>query len=425
MHNQSLFEFVGQFSSDLAELARRIENQLFEQPHASLIQARLYTEQLVKIMSKEEGLEDIYPLKHSERIHKLYRENVVEEDIYMKLEWIRKKGNKAAHDVKEVEIHDVLQVHKFLFEISVWYMEVYVSYDFEAPAYTLPIKTAQQTNPLRVKDLDILIKPYFDQTLQKMENMWSEVHRQFEAIRKEKEQVHMETSFSEAVGTQQAEAAVTIITSQDAPQVLLQFKNETLLVTGELVETSILELPINGCNYLVRELSRVGIDSLLKITEPMDFLYMKLNGVGPHTIEKFWNQLLSIQGSGKPNHVNKEDNQTIASSKETGLLYGIFSENNFKLTNETAKAAEFENMKNNEVVYLLPNKEITIVLNPNTIENHSNLKSDADHHNTAFRKFPKKIKNGKTPTNYGYAFKFKTEDELNSFLKSLNNVLVV
>jgi type I restriction enzyme R subunit len=43
----------------------------------------------VKIVSKKEGLEDIYPLKHSERIHKLYRQNAIEEDIYMKMEWIR------------------------------------------------------------------------------------------------------------------------------------------------------------------------------------------------------------------------------------------------------------------------------------------------------------------------------------------------
>ena len=57
----------------------------------------------------------------------------------MKLEWIRKKGNKAVHDVTEVEVADALQAHKFLFEISVWYMQVYVTYNFEAPVYKLPV----------------------------------------------------------------------------------------------------------------------------------------------------------------------------------------------------------------------------------------------------------------------------------------------
>src|SRR5690242_3040440 len=149
-----LFDFVRQFSNELANLAERIEDNLFNEPHASLIQARLYSEHLVKLISKEEELENLYALKHAERIHKLYRQNAIEEDIYLKLEWIRKRGNKAVHDVKEVETADVLQTHKFLFEISVWYMQLYVTYEFKAPAYKLPI--ASETN----NDQDKTLKLY-------------------------------------------------------------------------------------------------------------------------------------------------------------------------------------------------------------------------------------------------------------------------
>ncbi|MDM5186853.1 DUF4145 domain-containing protein [Bacillus sp. DX4.1] len=311
MPNHSLFEFVGQFSSELAELAHRIENQLLDQPHASMMQARLYSEQLVKIISKEEELEDIYPLKHSEKIHKLYRQNLIEEDIYMKLEWIRKKGNKAVHDVKEVDIHDVLQAHKFLFEISVWYMQVYVSYDFEPPIYKLPIKNAQETNPLGVNDIDGLIKPYLDQTLQKIDDMWSEVHQQLEAIREEK-------------------------------------------------------------------------------------------GQGPESVV-----------------VNEAANKI---SKVPENLSNVFLKNNFHLTNKTVKATEFENINNKEVIYLLPNQEITIVINPITVENDSSFKSEHDRNSTAFKKFPKQMKNGKKPINYGYSFKFQTEAELDFFLNRLGNI---
>ncbi|MEK4538087.1 DUF4145 domain-containing protein [Peribacillus sp. FSL K6-1552] len=350
MHNHSLFEFVGQFSSELFELACRIENQLLDQPLASLIQARLYSEQLVKIISKEEGIEDIYPLKHSERIHKLYRQNAVEEDIYLKLEWIRKKGNKAAHDIKEVNITDVLQVHKFLFEISVWYMQVYVSYDFEAPIYKLPIKTAQETNPLGAKDLDVLIKPYVDQTMQKMDEMWLEVQRQLEAIKEEKKRVQTEASILEAVNPQQSEIAATeekdLPPFQDTPKVL---------------------------------------------------------GV-------------------KQYELNEEDKMTI--SEEMAILYSIFKRNNFNFKKETSKATEFKSIKNGEVLYLLTNKEISIVLNPNTVENNLNFKSNGKYHSTALKQFPKKLNKGQTPINYGYSFKFKTEVELDAFLKSLNDILI-
>ncbi|QNU03396.1 DUF4145 domain-containing protein [Peribacillus butanolivorans] len=332
MHNHSLFEFVGQFSSELFELACRIENQLLDQPLASLIQARLYTEQLVKVISKEEGFEDIYPLKHSERIHKLYRQNVVEEDIYLKLEWIRKKGNKAAHDIKEVSITDVLQVHKFLFEISVWYMQVYVSYDFEAPIYKQPIKTAQETiNPLGAKELDVLIKPYVDQTLQKMDDMWIEVQRQLEAIKEEAKLVQTEAATSEAISLQQSEIAATA-------------EKETLASSQ----------------------------------------------VNPQMTSLEW----------------------------------IFAKNNFKLTKKTKKATEFEHTKNGEVLYLMANKDISIVLNPKTVENNPSFKGGKESHSTALTRFPKKIKKGKTPTSYGYAFKFKTEGELDAFLKSLNDSLI-
>ncbi|MEV5037778.1 DUF4145 domain-containing protein [Peribacillus frigoritolerans] len=353
MHNHSLFEFVGQFSSELFELVCRIENQLLDQPLASLIQARLYTEQLVKIISKEEGFEDIYPLKHSERIHKLYRQNAVEEDIYLKLEWIRKKGNKAAHDIKEVSITDVLQVHKFLFEISVWYMQVYVSYDFEAPIYKLPIKTAQETtNPLEAKDLDVLIKPYVDQTMQKMDEMWLEVQRQLEAIKEEKKRVQTEAAITEAVSPQQSEIAATI------EKETLEFSQENPQVLGV-----------------------------------------------------------------KQNELNEEDKRSKL-SMETTTIDRIFVRNNFKLTKKTKKATEFEHTKNGEVLYLMANKDISIVLNPKTVENTQIFNGGKESHSTALTRFPKKIKNGKTPTSYGYAFKFKTEEELDAFLKCLNDILI-
>lgn len=202
MSNNRLFTFVEKFSGELVVLASRIEDQLFEQPQTSLMQARLYSEQLVKLVSVEEELEKIYPLKHSERIHKLYRNNAIEEDIYLKLEWLRKKGNKAAHDVKGVEIQDVLQAHKFLFDISVWYMQVYISYDFEAPIYKLPVKTNQDSAAIDVKDLDTLIKPYLDQTLRKIDDMWSEVNRELEAIKKEKEQLQIDSLVNKPIAVE-------------------------------------------------------------------------------------------------------------------------------------------------------------------------------------------------------------------------------
>lgn len=184
----TLFEFIKEVSDDLYELASDIENLLYEQPNVTLMKCRLYCEELVKRVSKHEELEQVYPLKNMERIHKLYREQAMEEDIYLKLEWIRKKGNKAAHHVNAADVQDAIKAHKFLFDVSVWYMEVYVSYDFVAPIYKLPKRQASQPT-LHVENIDQLVKPYLTQTMQKIDNLWAEMNQELEQMKKEKEEI--------------------------------------------------------------------------------------------------------------------------------------------------------------------------------------------------------------------------------------------
>ncbi|MEW4229672.1 DUF4145 domain-containing protein [Priestia megaterium] len=389
-----LFDFVTQFSSELTNLAKRIEDKLFSEPHASLIQARLYSEHLVKLISKEEELEELYSLKHAERIHKLYRQNAIEEDIYLKLEWIRKKGNKAVHDVKEVEIADVLQTHKFLFEISVWYMQLYVTYEFEAPAYKLPLTATDQ---------DESLKRYLDK---KIDDMRVEIERQFEDMR-----VENNISKSQIPSTHRAQLS--------ASNVYLQFKNEKITIPSELANMSITMLPVSGCKYLLGEFLRVGITSLKKIKEPMDNLHMKLNGIGAHGMEKFWAQIINIESVVLMNksEIPRTEAKIITISEEINKL---FDKHKFKLNHPTKKAIEFEHRITKEIVYLLPNKLTTIVLHPDTAKEKFEI-PDKPSHSTALRSFPKSMNKGKTPTNFGYSFKFQSEEELDDFLYKLNN----
>jgi hypothetical protein len=102
-------------------------------------------------------------------------------------------------------------------------------------------------------------------------------------------------------------------------------------------------------------------------------------------------------------------------------LHTLFKQNNFKLTNETPKATEFENIESKEVVYLLPNKELTLVVNPKVVEGNEELEEKAERksHSTALRNFPKRKHKGKTAINYGYSFKFQSEEELGAFLVRL------
>lgn len=191
MSEQSLFAFIKSVSNDLYELAKDIESQLYDYPDNALLKIRLYCEQLIKLIFEQEDIEEIYPLNNAERIHRLYRDQAIEEDIYRKFEWIRKKGNKAAHEIKTTKLEDVIKAHRFLYDVSVWYMQVYVSYDFEPPIYDLP-KRSSQKNIITTEVVDELFKPYMDQTMKKIDGIWEEINYELEKLKKERVQISSE-----------------------------------------------------------------------------------------------------------------------------------------------------------------------------------------------------------------------------------------
>lgn len=86
----SIFNFLGEFSSTLEELALRIEALLWEQPQAAMTQARLFGETLVSMIFEQENMSEVYPLKQVEKINRLFKNDVIHDEIYKKLEYIRK-----------------------------------------------------------------------------------------------------------------------------------------------------------------------------------------------------------------------------------------------------------------------------------------------------------------------------------------------
>ncbi|AST93489.1 hypothetical protein BC6307_20560 [Sutcliffiella cohnii] len=100
----------------------------------------------------------------------------------------------------------------------------------------------------------------------------------------------------------------------------------------------------------------------------------------------------------------------------------LFQLNNYKVSKQSTKSTEFEHNETGEVIYLLPNKELTIILDPKKIEGNSMLeeKTSGLIHNTSFNAFPKRKHTGKELIQYGYGFKFQSEEELQSFLVILN-----
>ncbi|WP_226577420.1 hypothetical protein [Halobacillus litoralis] len=99
----------------------------------------------------------------------------------------------------------------------------------------------------------------------------------------------------------------------------------------------------------------------------------------------------------------------------------VFFDNHYAMTNETPKAMEFEHRENGDFIYILPNKQLTIVLHPEKVEADEELynKASKETHSTALREFPKRAHTGKQPIQYGYAFVFQSNEECSQFLKEL------
>ncbi|MDQ0861904.1 hypothetical protein [Bacillus sp. V2I10] len=101
----------------------------------------------------------------------------------------------------------------------------------------------------------------------------------------------------------------------------------------------------------------------------------------------------------------------------------IFAKYNFKPTKETTKATEYEHIISKDVIYTLTTKGIGIVLHPDTAESLKLTgRSDGYVHNTALRRFPRRKNDGKAYIHYGSSFKLQSEEQLDEFLKGLDEL---
>ncbi|MCS0542851.1 DUF4145 domain-containing protein, partial [Aeromonas veronii] len=149
MTKSKVFHFIGEFSSQLEEAALRVEALLWEQPQVALTQARLFGELFVTMILEQENMNEGFALTQVQKIRKLYSHDIISDDIYKKLEFIRKNGNIAAHQVVEIDQEVAKKAHRAIFDLGVWYSEVYVSHTFSAPAYELPTEEKQDFDAMK------------------------------------------------------------------------------------------------------------------------------------------------------------------------------------------------------------------------------------------------------------------------------------
>lgn len=135
----SSFEFLLPVNPNLAQLAEQAEQAVWSNPRTTLLQGRLFGEQLAALISQMEKVEPVYAIKQLERLHLLARKDIISEIIRSSFEWLRMNGNAAAHDSKEIPSDLALSAHRHLYVLSAWYVETYGPLDVSIPEYRMPM----------------------------------------------------------------------------------------------------------------------------------------------------------------------------------------------------------------------------------------------------------------------------------------------
>ncbi|MED1797378.1 DUF4145 domain-containing protein [Brevibacillus porteri] len=151
----SVFTFLQEVNEGLCTLALQAEADVWSNPRATLIQGRLFSEEMATTVSKTEKVEPMYSIKSNERIQLLARRDIISEELKESFEWLRRNGNMAAHDVKPVPPDLALTAHRQIFTLALWFVESYGSLDIELPTYAMPTMPTSGDHEQSVTKLDV------------------------------------------------------------------------------------------------------------------------------------------------------------------------------------------------------------------------------------------------------------------------------
>ncbi|UCZ53461.1 DUF4145 domain-containing protein [Bacillus shivajii] len=211
MSTNSLFHFLKNIDENLAQMAESIESQLYTDPHAVLTKARLFAEKLAKKVMDQEDYNEVYEYTQYERIRFLYKEGVIDDDVKSYFDSVRKAGNKASHEGDSLSVSDGIMAHRYLFQIAVWFVELYGDVNFKAPKYELP--KAQGNSNVEQSELEQIVAKSVQKTItetfeEKFKLLQEELKQAREAAvppQRQNEQEVVETAEPESGNNESAE----------------------------------------------------------------------------------------------------------------------------------------------------------------------------------------------------------------------------
>lgn len=153
------FSFLKEKYPKLAALGKEIEEVFYKDSQTVLMKGRVYAEELLReIVIQHEDIADLKYMKLYERIQFLEKEEILTREIARSFDSIRHLGNKHTHEYRGMDFEDAFKMHKCLYEVSIWFMEVYGDYSFVAPMYQIPENKSEKDYINKLEEMTLSLE---------------------------------------------------------------------------------------------------------------------------------------------------------------------------------------------------------------------------------------------------------------------------
>ncbi|MEL3972055.1 type I restriction-modification system endonuclease [Rossellomorea oryzaecorticis] len=136
----SNFSFLRDGWDVLANLGETAEKNVYQDPQVTLMKLRLFGETMTKFVLAAEDIKEAPGTTQVDRINTLRREGLLEVELFDIFDRLRLKGNRASHRANYGETDEAKALTHLAYRLSIWFMEVYVDWNFKAPDYIEPQK---------------------------------------------------------------------------------------------------------------------------------------------------------------------------------------------------------------------------------------------------------------------------------------------
>lgn len=150
------YKFLEPMSKELAFVARELENSIFTSPRTMLTHSRVFVENVLHKVVKEEKLA-IEPRSSLKNLLTLLEQHgYLTPEIRDALHFVRQIGNQAAHDSRIFRYSEALLSWEEVYKIVKWYVEVYGPISLSVPDYQDPSPNVGQ--PYDISEIEAKLK---------------------------------------------------------------------------------------------------------------------------------------------------------------------------------------------------------------------------------------------------------------------------